>query len=87
MDLSDVINFMDLSVLGLTDINGFIELNLYNDEYDCYFNLAFTCENFNWKVIDIITADEYYKFSYEISDKNESLYEIQKYVGPEWSKI
>ena len=50
IDLYGVINFRGLSVLRLTDINDIIEMNLYNDEYDCYFNIAFTCKSFNWKV-------------------------------------
>lgn len=87
IDLYGVINFRRLTVLRLTDINDIIELNLYNDEYDCYFNIAFTCESYNWKVIDIVTADEYYKYCDEISNNNDTLYEIQKYYGPIWSKI
>lgn len=87
MDLDGVINFRCLSVLGLTDINDIIEMNLYNDEYDCYFNIAFTCKSYNWKVIDVITLDEYYNFHNVISKINESLFDIQKYDGPKWSKI
>ncbi len=87
IDLYGVINFRGLSVLRLTDINDIIEMNLYNDEYDCYFNIAFTCKSFNWKVIDIITTDEYYNFRDEMSKNTESLFEIQKYDGPKWSKI
>lgn len=87
IDLYGVINFRGLAVLRLTDINDIIELNLYNDEYDCYFNIAFTCESYKWKVIDIVTADEYYKFCDEISNNNDTLFEIQKYDGPIWSKI
>lgn len=87
IDLYGVINFRELTVLRLTDINDIIELNLYNDQYDCYFNIAFACENYKWKVIDIVTADEYYKYCDKMSNNNEFLFEIQKYDGPKWSKI
>ena len=33
------------------------------------------------------TTDEYYNFRDEMSKNTESLFEIQKYDGPKWSKI
>ena len=87
IDLYGVINFRGLGVLRLTDINDIIELNLYNDDYDCYFNVGFTCENFNWKVIDVITLEEYYDYTDKMLYMYDSLVEIQEYEGPMWANL
>ncbi|MGM9970915.1 MAG: hypothetical protein ACI35W_00725 [Anaeroplasmataceae bacterium] len=85
IDLEGVIDFRGLEVLRLTDINDMIELNIYNDSYDCYFNVAFTCKVFNWKIIDVVSEEEYYNYYNNMSENSRYLLKVQEFEGPKWS--
>lgn len=87
INMYGIINFRDLDVMYIADVNNIIELNAYNYEYDCYFDLSFDYEKYNWKIIDIITTDEFYAYREKISENNDYLYDINTYDGPNWSKI
>ena len=87
MNLSGVINFRFLDVLGLHEKDGVITLDLYSDEYDCYFHLVFTYKLYCWKVIDVIAEDEYDDYYCEMLQSTNKLNEINTYKGPKWSNF
>lgn len=87
LNLYGIINFRNLIVMSFTDIDDFIELNLYNADYNCFFDLSFKFESYKWKIIDIVEEKEFNEYCEEISKYNEFLYEINEYNGPRWSKI
>lgn len=86
LNMYGVINFRNLSILGLSnEPDDIILLNLYEDEYDCYFSVYFKYKSFKWKIIDVITEEELDNF--EALFDYEQLYNLQSVELPEWAKL
>lgn len=91
MDLKDGIVLRDLSVLffgeDIEDEDGVITLYLYDDFCNFYFNLKFTYNKYKWKIIDIITRDEYEDYIDEVSKFSDPFTNIGETKFPKWSEI
>lgn len=87
MNLEGLIDFRDLDVYSLKEENGIVGLNLYNETFDFYFYLEFSYNDYKWSVIDVILADEYYKYSGSLKEYVDEIIKIQEIDTPDWSKI
>lgn len=88
MYLSGPIDFRTLDVICLSDDkDDNVELDLLDDSYNCEFYMLFKYKNYQWKIIDVINKEEYYKYADEISQYLDNFIEMEKYKGPKWSQF
>lgn len=87
MNLDGLMDFRNSDVFELSEKEGIIHLNIYNDCIDSFFYLEFTCENYKWKLNSIISENEYDKYSSMLEDFYDCFNEYQKTEFPDWSNF